>query len=167
MNFMKYDYYGNYDKNNNESNTDTFSYSIHEIHKKQREKEKMRIKIYEKIAAKCFTKIKDTSNNEITYCFFQMPEYIPGYPIYNMTECIMYLIDLLHEKGFKARYCDKFMIFISWNFPKANYKMIENDNSGFNNPVIENSSVIKGLNLKYKPIENHQSFNFIPRKKGL
>jgi hypothetical protein len=164
---MKYDYYGNYDKNNNESNTDTFSYSIHEIHKKQREKEKMRIKIYEKIASKCFAKIKDTANNEITYCFFQMPEYIPGYPIYNMTECIMYLIDLLHEKGFKARYCDKFMIFISWNFPKANYKMIENDNSGFNNPAIENSSVIKDLNLKYKPIENHQSFSFIPRKKGL
>lgn len=162
---MKYDYYGNYDKNNNENNTDTFSYSIHEIHKKQREKEKMRVKIYEKIAAKCFTKIKDTANNEITYCFFQMPEYIPGYPIYNMTECIMYLIDLLHEKGFKARYCDKFMIFISWNFPKTNYKMIENDNSGFNNPAIENSSVIKDLNLKYKPIENHQSFSFIPRKK--
>jgi hypothetical protein len=163
---MKYDYYGNYDKNTNENNTDTFSYSIHEIHKKQREKEKMRVKIYEKIAAKCFAKIKDTANNEITYCFFQMPEYIPGYPIYNMTECIMYLIDLLHEKGFKARYCDKFMIFISWNFPKTNYKMIENDNSGFNNSAIENSSVIKDLNLKYKPIENHQSFSFIPRKKG-
>lgn len=162
---MKYDYYGNYDKNNNLNNNETFSYSIQEIHKKQREKEKMRIKIYEKIAEKCFNKIKETSNNEIAYCFFQIPEYIPGYPIYNMTECIMYLINLLHEKGFKARYCDKFMIFISWNFPKINYKMIENNNFEFNNPAIENSTVIKDLNLKYKPIENHQSFSFIPRKK--
>jgi len=165
---MKYDYYGNYDKDNNTNNmnnNETFSYSIQEIHKKQRDKEKMRIKIYEKISAKCFNKIKETANNEVTYCFFQMPEYIPGYPIYNMTECIMYLIDLLHEKGFKARYCDKFLIFISWNFPKTNYKMIENTNYEFNNPIIENSAVIKDLNLKYKPIESHQSFSFIPRKK--
>ena len=160
MNFMKYDYYGNYNKND-----DLMTFSVNEIHKKQKEKEKSRLKIYEIISSRCFKKIKETSNNEETYCFFRLPEYIPGYPIYNMTECIMYLIDLLHEKGFKARYCDKFMIFISWNFPKVNYKMIENNNAGFNNPVIENSSVIKDLNLKYKPIENHQSFNFIPRKK--
>ena len=33
MNFMKYDYYGNYGKND-----DSYSFSIQEIHKKQKDK---------------------------------------------------------------------------------------------------------------------------------
>ena len=68
MNFMKYDYYGNYGKND-----DSYSFSIQEIHKKQKDKEKNRLKIYENIAAKCFAKIKETSANEETFCFFKIP----------------------------------------------------------------------------------------------
>ena len=156
---MNYDYYGNYEKSEN-----TFSYSIQEIHKKQREKESRRIKIYENISEKCFKKIKETANKEETYCFFRLPEYIAGYPIYNMTECTMFLLNLLHEKGFKARYCDSFFIFISWNLPKPNLRLIENKQE----KVIEEKSpgIIKDLNLKYKPIENYRSFeNFIPKKR--
>jgi len=158
MNLMNYDYYGNYEKSDN-----IFSYSVNEIHKNQKEKESRRLKIYENISNKCFKKIKETANNEQTYCFFQMPEYMPGYPIYNMTECTMFILNLLHEKGFKARYCDSFIIFISWNLPKANLRLIENRQE----PKVEKSSnVINELNLKYKPIESYKSFeNFIPKKK--
>lgn len=157
MNFMNYDYYGNY---NNKD--DMFSYSINEIHKKQKEKENSRVKIYEGISAKCFKKIKETANNEESFCFYKMPEYIPGLPIYNMTECVMFLLNILHEKGFKARYCDKYIIFISWNFPKPNLRLIEN---GIKDEP-KNKDVIEGLNLKYKPIENYTAFgNFLPRKK--
>jgi hypothetical protein len=157
---MKYDYYGNYDKEiiENETQNNTFSYSVQEIQKKQFEKDKMRTKIYEKISEKCFNKIKETSNNEVNYCFFQIPEYIPGYPIFNMTDCVMYLLEILYKKGFKAKYCDKYLIYISWNVNKPKFKLIENNK-------VENTPVIKELNLKYKPIENHQAFNFIPRKK--
>ena len=154
MNFTKYDYYGNYNKNE-----ENFSYSIHEIHKKQKEKEKNRLKIYETISTRCFKKVKETSANEETYCFFKLPEYLPGLPLYNMTECVMYILNLLHEKGFNARYCDPFMIFISWNLPKPNYKLLEA-------PKEEKNPLINNLNLKYKPIENYTAFgNFLPRKK--
>ena len=152
---MKYDYYGNYNKE------EQFSYSINEIHKKQKEKERSRVKIYEGISAKCFKKIKETASNEETFCFFKMPEYIPGLPIYNMTECVIFLLNILHEKGFNARYCDKYMIFISWNLPKPNLRLIENS------PIEEKKKdLVDGLNLKYKPIENYTAFgNFLPRKK--
>ena len=89
-----------------------------------------------------------------------MPEYIPGLPIYNMTECVIFLLNILHEKGFNARYCDKYMIFISWNLPKPNLRLIENS------PIEEKKDLVDGLNLKYKPIENYTAFgNFLPRKK--
>lgn len=154
MNFTKYDYYGNYENSDN-----SYSFNIQEIHKKQKEKEKNRIKIYESISSRCFKKIKETSLNEETYCFYNLPEYIPGLPLYNMTECVIFLLNVLHEKGFSARYCDGFMIFISWNLPKPNLKLIEN-------PKENKKNIIDELNLKYKPIENYNSFgNFIPKKK--
>ena len=130
------------------------------IHKKQKDKEKNRLKIYENISAKCFKKIKETSSNEELFCFFKLPEYIPGLPIYNMTECVIYILNLLHDKGFNARYCDKFMIFISWVVPKPNLKLITPP------PKETKSNVIDTLNLKYKPIENYTPFgNFLPKKR--
>ena len=156
MNFMKYDYYGNYNKND-----DLLLFSINDIHKKQKEKELNRINIYKSISSRCFKKIKETSLNEETFCFFKIPEYIPGLPIYNMTECVMFILNLLKEKGFNARYCDTFMIFISWHIPKPNLKLLEPVQ-----PINKKKNIIDELNLKYKPIENYNSFsNFIPKKK--
>jgi hypothetical protein len=153
---MNYDYYGNYNKND-----DSYLFSVNEIHKKQKEKERNRLKIYENISEKCFKKIKETSLNEETFCFYRLPEYIPGLPLYNMTECVIFILNLLHEKGFKARYCDPYMLFISWSLPKPTLKLINNI------PQKEvKKNIIDELNLKYKPIENYNSFNnFLPKKK--
>ena len=97
------------------------------------------------------------------FCFYRLPEYIPGLPLYNMTECVIYILNLLHEKEFKARYCDPFMIFISWSLPKPTLKLINNI------PQKDiKKNIIDDLNLKYKPIENYNSFNnFLPKKKFL
>jgi len=158
MNLMNYDYYGNYNNNNND---DYKIFNVNDIHKKQKEREGKRLKIYKSIASKCFYKIKETSENEITYCFFKLPEYIPGLPLYNMTECVMFILNLLHEKGFKARYCDPYMLFISWNIQKPNLKLIEPPKE----EPKKNNNVIDQLNLKYKPIENYKAFsNFFPKK---
>jgi hypothetical protein len=73
----------------------------------------------------------------------------------------MFILNLLKEKGFHARYCDGFYIYISWNLPKPNLKLIEA-------PIknIEKKNIIDELNLKYKPIESYNAFsNFIPKKK--
>jgi len=154
---MNYDYYGNYNKNN-----DSYLFSVNELHKKQKEKEKNRLKIYENISEKCFKKIKETSLNEETFCFYRLPEYIPGLPLYNMTECVIFILNLLHEKGFKSRYCDPYMLFISWSLPKPTLKLINNIPQ-----KEEKKNIIDELNLKYKPIENYNSFNnFLPKKKN-
>ena len=77
-----------------------------------------------------------------------------------MTETVIFLLNLLHEKGFKARYIDPYMIFISWNLPKPSLKMIEQPKE------LKKPSIIDELNLKYKPIENYSALgNFIPKKR--
>jgi hypothetical protein len=150
MNFLKYDYYGNYD-----NNIDKYNFSVSEIQKNQKEREKRRMEIYQKILIRCLERIKASSIQEDTFCFFEMPEFIPGMPLYNMTECLLYILNTLKEKGFSARYVDPYMIYISWNLPKPNYKMIEA-------PKVEED--IKPINqtisnLKYRPIENYKSDN--------
>ena len=152
MNIQKYDYYGNYE------NDDFNLFSVKDIHKKQLEREKNREFIYNKITKKCFQKIKDTSNNEEEYCFFKLPEFIVGYPLFNMTECVMYLINILKEKGFNCRFVENYVIYISWHKPKSDLKLIENQT--------QKNNILETIPLKYKPIEKSQSFvNFIPRKK--
>ena len=83
-----YDYYGNY-KNNDEYPL----FTVNDLQKKAKEKEQNRNKIYFLISKKCFEKIKETSTNDQYYCFFKIPEYIPGYPLFNMTECVLYLLN--------------------------------------------------------------------------
>jgi hypothetical protein len=157
-----YDYYGNYNKSDD---TLYYSFSVVEIHKKQREKEKNRLKIYESISARCFKKVKESSLNEETFCFYKLPEYIPGLPLYNMTECVIFILNILHEKGFNARYCDPFMIFISWTLPKPSLKLITNSSEEMQQKKEPKKNIIDELNLKYKPIEKYNSFSFLPKKK--
>jgi len=156
-NMMKYDYYGNY----NNTQDDLLTFNIQEIHKKQKEKEDNRLKIYKMIAMKCFKKIKEVSLTEQTFCFFEVPEFLPGsgLPIFNMTECIMYLLNILKEKGFHSKYCDNFVLYISWTLPKPNYKLLDYK------PQEKKKDIISDLNLKYKPIESYTALsNFLPRK---
>jgi len=161
---MEYNYYGNYEKENI-----TQPFHVQEIQRKQKEKESLRIKIYAYISGKCFKKIKDVASNEQTYTFYQLPEYIPGYPLYNMTECIMYVLEVLHDKGFHARYVDHYIIYISWNLPKTQFKMIHhsnlNSNLNQNEELQPKKSIIENLPLKYKPIETYQPFTTLLSKK--
>lgn len=144
-----YDYYGNY------KNKDEYPlFTVNDLQRKAKDKEKNRNKIYFSITKKCFDKIKETSSNDETYCFFKIPEYIPGYPLFNMTECVLYLLNILQERGFLCRYVDKYILYITWNIPKKSYKAIENKSDTLNN-----------IHLKYKPTEGNSFKNFIPRKK--
>ncbi len=147
MSHENYNYYGVYDEDSRK-----FSYSVQDIHKYQKEKDKQRLRIYEKILSKCFKKIKELSLHEETYCFFPLPEYIPGSPLYNMTECVIFLLNSLKEKGFNARYVDPFMIFIVWNVPKPELKRKEY------NPI-QNSS----LQLLNQPSSSLNNYNQIPQ----
>ena len=153
-----YDYYGNY------KNKDEYPlFTVNDLQKKAKSREINRNKIYFSIAKRCFDKIKETSENDETNCFFRIPEYIPGYPLFNMTECVLYLLNLLQEKGFKCRYVDSYVIYITWTLPKKEYKAIEDKKPVMNNNI--NNNPLNEIHLKYKPVEGNSFKDFIPRKK--
>lgn len=112
-----------------------FNINIMDIQKKQYNRELRRINIYNTLLEQCYRKIEATADNEYEHCFYRIPEYIMGVPIYNLTKSVIYILQKLRENGFKCKYCHPFMIYVSWKH-KNNVLLIENTNvsSNYNKP---------------------------------
>ena len=75
------------------------------------------LKRYEKfdgILQKVHNRIKYHAKREKTYCFFQIPEFIIGVPLYNIEDLKKYLIQCLQKDGFELMYIDPNWLFITW-----------------------------------------------------
>ena len=115
------DYYGKYE----DLDDSDFTFSVSDIHNKQREKDLRRLELYKSILGKVYKKIKTSATNEESFCFYEVPEYIYGTPLYNMKDCVIFILNNLHEKGFSAKYVDPFLVFVCWNLPKPNLKITD------------------------------------------
>ena len=59
------------------------------------------------------TASRQRENNQ--FCWFVMPELLVGYPNYDISECLLYIINRLETDGFLTRYVHPNLILISWN----------------------------------------------------
>ena len=135
-----------------------FSINVLDIQKKQYERDSRRREIYNKILDKCFYKIQSTVYNEYEHCFFRVPEYVLGSPIYNLTKCVIYLLQKLRENGFKCKYCHPYMIYISWKH-KNNVLLIENLYAD------EKKESTKPTKVDYRPIDNSSDLDYLLYRK--
>lgn len=88
--------------------------NIFELQNSINKKENLRISTYEKILERCHQKIKNAASNEQYFVIYDVPHYIVGLPLYNLNNCIEYLITQLKENGFKVEHrLPKFLI-VSW-----------------------------------------------------
>ena len=91
--------------------------NLDDLYSTQKSIQDNKIQIYNKILARVHKKIKVTSKNRNCekHCFFLVPEFILGIPVYNTTTCITYIIDKLLDNRFHVRYTHPNLLFISWN----------------------------------------------------
>ena len=79
------------------------------------------IKRYQKfddILKRLHNRIKYHAINEKTYCFFQIPEFIIGVPLYNINDLKEYLIKSLQKDGFEYMYIEPNWLFVTWELKK-------------------------------------------------
>jgi hypothetical protein len=99
-------------------NNNIFSEKINldELYQRKNEIEDHRMKIYQKILHRVHTKIKTTSRQKVNeqFCFFIIPEFLVGVPVFDSATCTAYIIDKLQENGFLVKYTHPNMLFISW-----------------------------------------------------
>lgn len=170
----QYDYYGKYNKKIDNS------FSVYEIHKQQKEKVNKRNKIYETVLGRVYTAIKNAVTSEAAFCFFKLPEYIMGFPIYNMTECLLFIMNKLKTNGYQTKYCHPHLIYITWPMidntlkleddkPKSHVKQPMSRPVGSRN---SDPNLLSNLKLNYKSTNEYKpSGAFVknnkPQKKTL
>ena len=81
-----------------------FSITVEDINSFHKEKIKKWIKVYEKVLGNCFRKIREHVLRDQKFCFFLIPEYLPGFPLFNITHCSCFIIKKLNQAGFQTKF---------------------------------------------------------------
>jgi len=82
--------------------------------KEQKKRNKIKIKTFIKIYNKIEKKITLASASNFYYCWYEIPEFILGMPIYSLQECKVFIEKKLIEDGFKVKFYESNIIMISW-----------------------------------------------------
>ena len=122
--------------------------NINELHNVINEKNLKRLEKYDEVLQKCHTRIKYYSSKNRTYCFFQIPEFIFGMPLYDIQELRTYTINSLTNNGFKILYIDPNWLFITWDIAKDTKNITQKPK-----PTSKPSKVYKSVD-SYKPTGN-------------
>lgn len=90
--------------------------NIDELHRQQKEKLERRYATYEKILTLCHNRIKQVAKNpdNMGFCFYNIPPYVYGVPLYDTKSCIMYVVKSLVSNGFDVKYTHPNLLWISW-----------------------------------------------------
>ena len=77
------------------------SLNIHELYETINEKNLQRLKGFDEVLKKIHNRIKYNARLEKTHCFYQIPEFIIGQPLFNIEDLRKYLINSLKKMDFK------------------------------------------------------------------
>lgn len=90
--------------------------NIDSLHREQQEKMDRKKSVFVKILEDCHNKIKLTSKNtkNTTECFYAVPKYKFGVPLFDMRGCILFLTKSLVNNGFDVWYTHPNLLLISW-----------------------------------------------------
>lgn len=143
---------------------------ISDLHKKARELKERKIKIYDEVLQKCHHRIKLVSKltplNQ--WCFYIIPKVVFGIPLYNLAECVEYLVRLLTENGFKVAYTHPNLLLITWFEDPNSKSSTESKSITFGNKSNSNDNGMYKSIDTYKPsgnlVYNQQNFNLLEQK---
>jgi len=89
---------------------------IDDLYDRKNEVYALKQRVFQKILSRVHAKIKVTSRqrNSAEFCFFIVPEFLVGTPLYDSASCIAYIIEKLLSNGFFVKYTHPNLLFISW-----------------------------------------------------
>ena len=141
--------------------------NIDELHSETKRVLERKKKIYDTVLVKCHQRIKLVAklNPLNSWCFYVIPKFIYGIPLYNLEECLNYIVTHLNKNGFTVNYTHPNLLFISWlnassskpkksvTFGKNEYKSIDDYKPVGN--LVYNQSSLNLLNKKTHSLLKH------------
>jgi hypothetical protein len=91
--------------------------NIDELYDTKKKNDLSKYNLFNKLLLKIHTRIKTASRqrNSDNFCSYVMPEVLVGYPNYNLSDCLVFIVESLENNGFLTRYIHPNLLFISWN----------------------------------------------------
>lgn len=74
-----------------------------------------RASVYDIVFNRCLDKISRSAKQGSTCCLFDIPPFIMGLPMFNRTECLVYVVDLLKLRGFVVHIESDLTFTVSWS----------------------------------------------------
>tara|TARA_B100000575_G_C23122586_1_gene649847 strand:+ start:912 stop:1352 length:441 start_codon:yes stop_codon:yes gene_type:complete len=100
------------------------SLNINNLYETSYQKNIQRLENFDNVLKKIHNRIKYNAKTEKTFCFYQIPEFIFGVPLYNIDDLKQYIMNSLKKDGFKIIYMDPNWLFITWEINKPETKKI-------------------------------------------
>jgi hypothetical protein len=94
---------------------------IFSLIKKQEKKKSYKDEVFRKILDQAHRRIKYSSDSGEHYSIFTIPLYVVGYPLFNTSECVDFVISQLSLNGFKAVCYSEKYIYITWEHVYEKY----------------------------------------------
>jgi len=92
--------------------------NIFELHQTINNKLQKKNDVFEKALDLCHRRIRLAAEYKMYNCFFQVPEVVLGYPMYDLNQCISFLMRELQNNGFEVKYYFPKFLYISWQIDK-------------------------------------------------
>jgi hypothetical protein len=130
--------------------------NVVQLYKRYAEKKRKQLQIFQKVLQKCEYYIKTVSStSDKMKCVYLVPNFVPGLPMYNISECTSFIKKELEDAGFVVKYFIPNMLIISWDItdleetpsvtddskkidlipqskPEKSVKFLLNDNQNYN-----------------------------------
>ena len=103
-----------------------------ELYSNINKKTLQRMELYDSILIKCHSRILYNSGLQRNYCFYPIPEFIIGTPLYDISGLRNYLMNSLKKNGFELLYIEPNWLFIHWDIKGAK-SLTKNTNPKKNN----------------------------------
>ena len=89
--------------------------NILDIHRTMMQKKARRNEAFEKVLSICHTRIKAAAEDSKMFLFFVVPEFIIGFPIFSINDCLEYIMNQLKKNGFLVKYYFPKILYVSWD----------------------------------------------------
>ena len=98
--------------------------SVQDIVKTFQQKSERRQLCFEKIIENVFKRIEKSVVLSRFACLYEVPEFMLGFPLYDLNECVVYILQQLHKNGFIVRYFFPRVLHISWETQEVKDKTL-------------------------------------------
>lgn len=139
--------------------------SLSELAKIHKQKQKNKTKTYEVILNKCYKQIRHMAERNQTFCYYTVPMYVMGLPLYDINACIVYILIHLQKKGFIIQMAQSNIVYISWKHIHQVSKNTSNIRP-ISNVSQKNQKYIQPLQVEYHP-PNNQINGFVERSQNI